>query len=489
MPPVRAPEQPAAEGSGHDCGPVTDGRFRGVGPGTPGYPPGRVTPISDVPQVPARTSSAGRGRALTPTTRSRTRSLGLVGLGIIGSGLLVNGYLAIIARSLPAAEYAYFGAFWSIALVVGFGVFLPIEQETARLMQVPDRPGRVLHASLFTALLLAAAEVVVVLALSPVLVRAFGGEVWTIAALAVLCIASAGQFVMRGALIGMDRMDRHALVMLWDTVLRVALAGAVALLIADPDSSIFAWTLVLAILLAHGPQLLALARRRTRMGSVPDLGDATMTPRGVRRAVLPLLLGSLCAQLLLNGPPILVPLLARDLAQADMAGRFVAGYTLARIPLFLMVPLQTALLPVLTRLLHGGDRAVLRKVTLRLSAGLLALAVVAFGLGYAIGPWLVGLVFGQGYRLGAFDMALLSVGVAAYLGMVLVTQVLVASVRHSHVAWAWLSGVVVAVVTVLVVPDLLLSAELAFVLGSTVGWVVGTVLMLSRTRNRELTRV
>jgi hypothetical protein len=39
------------------------------------------------------------------------------------------------------------------------------------------------------------------------------------------------------------------------------------------------------------------------------------------------------------------------------------------------------------------------------------------------------------------------------------------------------------------VPDLLLSAELAFVLGSTVGWTVGTVLMLSRTRNRELTRV
>jgi O-antigen/teichoic acid export membrane protein len=214
-----------------------------------------------------------------------------------------------------------------------------------------------------------------------------------------------------------------------------------------------------------------------------------MTPRGVRRAVLPLLLGSLCAQLLLNGPPILVPLLARNLEQADLAGRFVAGYTLARIPLFLMVPLQTALLPLLTRLLHGGDRAVLRKVTLRLSLGLLALAVAAFGLGYGIGPWLVGLVFGQGYRLGAFDMALLSVGVAAYLGMVLVTQVLVASVRHSHVAWAWLSGVVVAVVTVLVVPDLLLSAELAFVLGSTVGWAVGTVLMLSRTRNRELTRV
>ena len=58
----------------------------------------------------------------------------------MGSGLLVNAYLAIIARTISAAEYAYFGAFWSLALVTGFGMFLPIEQETARLLQVPDRP-------------------------------------------------------------------------------------------------------------------------------------------------------------------------------------------------------------------------------------------------------------------------------------------------------------------------------------------------------------
>ena len=67
-----------------------------------------------------------------------------MGLGIVGSGLLVYAYLAIIARSVSAAEYAYFGAFWSLALVAGFGVFLLIEQETARLMQVPNRPRALL---------------------------------------------------------------------------------------------------------------------------------------------------------------------------------------------------------------------------------------------------------------------------------------------------------------------------------------------------------
>ena len=43
---------------------------------------------------------------LASRTRSRRRSLVLVGLAIVGSGLLVNAYLAIIARTISAAEYA-----------------------------------------------------------------------------------------------------------------------------------------------------------------------------------------------------------------------------------------------------------------------------------------------------------------------------------------------------------------------------------------------
>ena len=113
---------------------------------------------------------------LASSTRSRRRSLGLVGLAIVGSGLLVNAYLAIIARTISAAEYAYFGAFWSLALVAGFGMFLPIEQETARLLQVPNRPRGLLRASLLTAASLAAGQVVLVAATAPWLARAFGGH-------------------------------------------------------------------------------------------------------------------------------------------------------------------------------------------------------------------------------------------------------------------------------------------------------------------------
>jgi O-antigen/teichoic acid export membrane protein len=406
----------------------------------------------------------------------------------VGSGLLVNAYLAIIARSISAGEYAYFGAFWSLALVAGFGVFLPIEQETARLMQVPDRPRGLLRAALLTAVQLAAVEVVVVAAASPWLVRALGGHPVSVVAMALLCLISAGQFVVRGALIGMDRMGRYSLIILVDTLLRVTFAAAVALLAGDPGSPAFVWTLVAAIGLAHAPQLFLLATRRTRLGQVPAMGPHTVTVPEVRRAVAPLLLGSLCAQLLLNGPPVLIPALAQNELEVTRAGQFLAAFTLARVPLFLVVPLQTALLPMLTALLHSGDRAALRRVMLRIALGLAGLGVAALLLGYLVGPLLVGLIFGDAYVLGGRDVALLAVGVAAHIGLVLVTQVLVASVRHRLVAWSWLSGVAVAAVILLTVPDLLLGAELAFLAGSTTGWLVGTLLVLTTGRERELQR-
>jgi O-antigen/teichoic acid export membrane protein len=152
------------------------------------------------------------------------------------------------------------------------------------------------------------------------------------------------------------------------------------------------------------------------------------------------------------------------------------------------VPLQTALLPTLTGLLHTGDRAALRRVLAGLSAGLAVLGVLALALGYLVGPLLVGLIFGDQYVLGGRDVALLAVGVAAYIGLILVTQVLVASARHRLVAWSWLTGVVVATVVLLLVPDLLLGAELAFLTGSVTGWLVATLLVLTTGRERELQR-
>jgi len=421
---------------------------------------------------------------------SRTRSLGLVGLGIVASGLLANVYLAIIARSVPAADYAYFGAFWSLVLLAGFGVFLPVEQETARLLQTAGRrPLGVIRAALLTSASMAIAQLALLAVSWPLLVDAFGGHSMTVVALGVICLVSAGQFVVRGALIGMDRMGRHALIMLFDSVLRVTFAAIVAVVVAEPGSAEFAWTLVVAMALAHAPQLLSLLRKRTRATTEPDPTLGYLGSRAVASAVAPLLLGSLCAQLLLNGPPIIVPALAQAGVEATQAGQFVAAYTLARIPLFLVVPLQSALLPLLAGVLDGAQPGTVVTMLRRTTAGLVVLAVAALLIGYFAGPWLVALVFGPAYVLEGWHVALLAVGVAAYIGLVLLTQVMVAAVRHAMVAWSWLSAVVVGVVVVILVPDLLLRVELGFLIGSATGWLVATVLVRIGGRARELQEV
>jgi O-antigen/teichoic acid export membrane protein len=202
--------------------------------------------------------------------------------------------------------------------------------------------------------------------------------------------------------------------------------------------------------------------------------------------VAPLLLGSLSAQLLLNGPPVLVPALAANPAEATLAGQFVAAFTLTRIPLFLVVPLQTALLPTLTGMLHAGEHLALRRVIARLAAGVGVLGVVAVAIGLTIGPRLVTLIFGEQYSLGGGHMALLALGVATYVGLVIVTQVLVAAARHRDVGWSWLSGVLVGGLVVLLVPDLLLRAELGFLIGSVVAWSVSISLVLNRRSERKL---
>jgi O-antigen/teichoic acid export membrane protein len=407
----------------------------------------------------------------------------------VASGLLINVYMAIVARNLTAAEYAYFGAFWSLAQVAGFGMFLSVEQETARLLQTPGRPLGVLKAALLTAAAMAVAQLAVVAMGWPLLSEAFGGQAVTVVAMGVLCLVSAGQFVVRGALIGMDRLGRHAAIMVLDSGLRVALAALVASVLTDAGSPAFAWTLVIAIGLAHAPQLLSLLLRRTTATTEPDPAAGWLGPRAVWAAVAPLLLGSLCAQVLLNGLPVLVPVLGSTEIDATRAGQFVAAFTLTRVPLFLVVPLQSALLPVLTSALHAGDRTTLHRLMRYLALGLLVLAGLAFGLGFLAGPWLVGFVFGPEYVLPGAHVALLAVGVAFYIGLVLVTQVLVASVRHRLVAWSWLSGLVVGAVVLALVPDLLLRAELAFLLGSAAGWLVGTALVLIERRERVLQSV
>lgn len=409
------------------------------------------------------------------------RLVGAAGLGVLVSGLILNVYLAVVARALPPAEYATFGSFWALALVLGFGAFLPLEQQLAGRLPLPADRRALLHAASGAAGVLAVIALVVVGGALPVVARALDGDVSVLVALIVLCVVSAGQFLMRGTLIGTDRLVRHGAIMVLDAVLRLGLAVAI-FVVGGAGAAAFCWALVAAIALAHLPQLPGAWRRALAWAAPPTAWRGPpASVLGMTRDVLPLLVGSVCAQLLLNGLPVLVVAQADDASEAA-AGVFVAAFTLARAPLSMVVPLQSAVVPTLTRLIAANRR---REVLILLVKGIVALgaaAAVGVPIAWFAGPPLVALVFGASYAIAGFDLSIILCGVLAHIGLVVVTQVHVARGRHRDVALSWTAGLLAAGLTFWLVPGVILSGEVAFGVGSALGAVVSAVILAASRR-------
>ena len=402
-------------------------------------------------------------------------SLSWVAVAIGLSGLLTFGYLAIVTRAVAPEQYGWFGAFWSLALLVGFGGFLPVEVELARLVHLRGT-ARPLPAGMPRALAaVAVLAVLVVAACAPLLLPALGGQPALYAALLAVCLVSVPQFLLRGLLLGRGSYRTHGTVMLVDAGLRVGLASVAALWLSGRTASAFGWTLPAAIALAHVPVLLAILRRPSPEPASPPVQQVPR--RGVGRAVGQLAVGALCGQVLLNAAPVLVAAVAAP-HERLLAAQFVACFTLVRVPLFVAVPLQSALVPGLTELQRGGDRRAVRGVFTRLLAGTGALCVLGGTVGLLAGPALVLVLYGDRYALPGRDLAVLAVGSALYVGLLVSGQALVAGGRHHSSAAAWTAGLVAAAVVFAAVPGLVARAELSFTVGSAVAFVVAAALLL-----------
>ncbi|MFC4695111.1 MULTISPECIES: hypothetical protein [Geodermatophilus] len=382
-----------------------------------------------------------RGRDRTPAPRGARRlvpSLSWVALCVVVSGVLVYVYLALVARALPAGEYAGFGAYWSLSLLLGFGLFLPLETEIARLVHLG--PGRGLpRGTLRVAAVLTLAGLLAVAAAIPLLLPTLGSA-GLVVALAAVCLVSPGQFVLRGLLVGTGGYRSYGVVLLADAVLRVLGATVVVLLAGPAGPAALGWTLVAALALAHLPLLAWRLRRR------PPAPPGV--PRLAPGAVAHLVVGTVCAQTLLNAAPVLV---TAGTAGRTAAAAFVAAFTLVRLPLFVAVPLQGALLPALVDAGSGPPRARARVVR-RLLAAVGALAAAAAVVGALAGPPVVGLVFGERYEPAAADVAVLAAGSVVHLALLVAAQAVVADARHRDSALAWGAGLAVAAVVALVVP-------------------------------------
>ncbi|MET0734700.1 MAG: hypothetical protein ABWY55_03520 [Microbacterium sp.] len=380
------------------------------------------------------------------------------------AGLLTYVLLAIVSWTVDASEFDDFSVFWSIALILGFGFFLPIEQEAARLGRDARVADQVPRATVRVAVETTIAVTLLVCLSIPLLTGALHLSPGLVACCVGVVLASAVQFSARGAMLASSRSTAFSNTLILDTVLRVALLGVVAVGVVvaglAPAAVWYAVALIVAIIASHAWALVT-----TTWGPKPSPAVVT----AFRRAALVLIGMSLCAQIMINVGPLVIQALEPD---SGLAGAFQASSTLARIPLALITPVQAMLVVPLAALALGGDIRGLQRTMRRVSLAAVALAVLGGVVGFFLGPWIVELVFGPGRALDHIDLALLVSGVILNVALIIFTQALIAMGRHRSTLVAWaLALAVMAVCFFLVLPGLgvVLAVELGFGIGSLAG--------------------
>lgn len=414
---------------------------------------------------------------------ARLRSLAGVlppGTLAVGAGLAVLGvaayvHLAVAGHTLDPAGMSAVSVLWTIVFTVGPGLFLPIEQEIARIVAArrvrAEQAGPVLRRGAVLAGALLITMLTGLFAGSGVVAdRLFSGQrdlVWVLAgALGALALAH----TTRGVLAGLGQFGWYGAQLGADGLLRMAIAGLLAAF-GVASSAWFGLVLVLAplasVLLTIAPVL-----RVPRAG--PRLGWSELC-RGLGLLVV----SALLAQVVANIAVVNVRLL--DPGDVAVAGTLLAALVLVRVPLFVFASIQASLLPGLSAAVAAADMAGYRRLLGQALGVVTGLAVACAGVVVPFGPWLVRLLFDVRDALGVADFAWLAAGTGVYLWAMVLGQGVLALGRHRDQALSWVVGTVALAVVTLIPGDVVQRVELGYTAGS-LGVVVALVIALFRPR-------
>ncbi len=387
------------------------------------------------------------------------------------SGILV---LAISARSLSLAENAGFLTFWA-ALFAVFAVLSGIQNEMTRAVRAdrkdgPSAPGRT--SPLAVGLLVGAIAAAVVLALFPLWRLSFAQA--TDILLPVLLLAGAaalyaGHVASVGSLAGLGRWTGFAGLTAAESLVRLVLAGVAAVLLWGPagfEIAAAAGTLtwLAATLLLPGLRSLW----GLRIG---------LPPRALLQRIAQAMAAAGANALLVTGFPLLMSL-TTDPAVFAASAPLVVAVSVTRAPL--LMPVTAFQSMVIASFVEHPERA--RATVMRLVGAIAAAAVVGGGLAAAIGPWLMGLVFGPDYGNSPLVLGLLVVAAALLALLVLGGSVALALDAHTANTLGWYAALAVSVLIMLCPASLEARTILALALGPLVGSAIHLVCVLRRLR-------
>ena len=416
------------------------------------------------------------------SSREYGRGAAVLSVGIGTTGLITYAYFSLSSYSLSEADYGGITLLWSAVFITVSVLYRPVEQLLSRTIADRDARGERgrEHLRVAATFQLALGLLFAVAALAfrgPLEDDLFGGSETLYWVLIVTVLAYAASYFARGFLAGHHRFGLYGLLVLMEASSRCVFALAVAVGIAEGQSAV-ALGMAAAPLVSLAVVPWAIGRRLGRPEPVVETapldaaaagepaapGDAQFTlSRGAGFAVAVLLV-MLAEQTFLNAGPLLVMA-----GEGGAEGAALAGFTfnvllIARAPLQLFQSVQTAILPVLTRLRASGETDPFRRsVNLTLVAIAGFAAVVALVM-LAAGPDLMDLVFGGEFDYDRGGLVLIAIGMGLYLSAATLNQAALARGKASSAAVCWVTAAAAFVLFLVLVSfdDRVLQVEVGY---------------------------
>lgn len=439
--------------------------------------PGAEPSGADIPAGPTGAGD-GAGSRLAPRGVRGEQNTWWVLASTPVTGITTYLLLVVTARAIGPDAFGDFGVFWAATIISGLGVFLPLEQETTRrgsgrsIASIPGLWKRATTVALVAAFVCAGAAI----AFWPLYASLIDFSSGLVVAYVLSITGNLLQFPSRGVLASLRRFRDYGLVVALESVARAA--AVILLALAGAQAATPYALCVGCAALGSGAVAVVLARRATAR---PAVGGTVASEQRFGRDGMRLVLAASAMQTILNSGTVVAKILA-PAAQSALAGQLTAALTLARLPVLVVQSIQATYLSRLASRWHAHD---LRSVRSLLSLIAAAVFVVTFGLvaGAAmIGPWVMSVVYGPGYATDRVTLVLVALGVGIYLIASVSTDASIALGLHTVIVIAWLSGVAVAVLTVVLAPTMVTAATLPLIGGALLAAVILAGPLVRRAR-------
>jgi O-antigen/teichoic acid export membrane protein len=394
-----------------------------------------------------------------PEPDAYARGARILSIGIAATGVFTFAYFAVASHVLDASQYGAISLLWAVLFVVISVIYRPVEQLLSRT--IADRRARGLHGGhpLRVPLLVQAGFaltfLVIALALRGPIENAFDSATlyWIFVG---ATLAYAASYFARGYLAGHQWFGLYGGLVLFESISRFCFPVAVAVGIASGQSAV-----ALGIVAAPVASLLvvpwAIARHS---GGETRADERALTLRAGAHFALSVAAIQLAEQSLLNASVLTVS----ATASTAMAGVVFNALLITRAPLQLFQSVQTSLLPHLSGLeATEGHEAFARAIRVTATAIAGFAGAVALGL-LLIGPWVMDVVFGQGYDYNRFGLAVIAIGMGFHLCAGTLNQAALARGRARAAAALWLVAAAAFVVWMVlpVVGNELARAEVGY---------------------------